>query len=331
MLRSLIFIFRPRLNLVTLVFILLNFFGCAFLQPQSEKSKIDNKPIAIRRKIKDVDYRKSGDDLSLKKRVVILPFLDKSPDKRPETARQNALEALVYDLNHSDKMIVMNASQMTVDPLKYLAKGEYDLKKLAEDTKKDGFSSIVEGKILDVRLQKKADQIGLIRNLDAQYEVVVRLRIQNVRTNQEIFHVVKTVVLEEKNTRVAERASEDQIFLKNPELVEILIKDAFLDFTPQIDQALNEITWEGRIAAIRGDKIYLNVGRISGVQIGDLLKVVEDGSEVYDPEIGYNLGKIAGKSKGTLEIINYFGQDGSVGIIHSGAGFKESDRVEVFK
>ena len=304
--------------------------GCAAFAPITEETKV-NEPVAIRRKIKDVDYRTNSQDKSMKKRLVVLPFLDKDTLKRPEIARTNARVAFINDLNLSEKFIVMDSDQLTVNPENYIKNDEYDLKRLAQDSQKSGISSIIEGQIIDVRLKKKAEQIGLVRNLDASYEVVVRLRIHSVRTGEEIYHTVKTVTLEEKNTRVAERAAEDQIFLKNPELVEILIKDAFLDFSQQIQETMDDVTWEGRIAAIRGDKIYLNVGRISGVQVGDLLKVVEDSSEIFDPEVGYNLGKVQGRAKGTLEIISYFGNDGAVGVIHSGAGFKESDRVEVFQ
>lgn len=304
--------------------------SCAAFAPATQETKM-NEPVAIRRKIKDVDYRTNSLDKSMKKRLVVLPFLDKDILKRPEIARKNAREAFINDLNISEKFIVMDSEQLTVNPENYIKDDQYDLKRIAQDSQKSGISSIIEGQIIDVRLKKRADQIGLVRNLDAVYEVVVRLRIQSVRTGEEIYHTVKTVTLEEKNTRVAERAAEDQIFLKNPELVEILIKDAFLDFSQQIQEAMDEVTWEGRIAAIRGDKIYLNVGRISGVQVGDLLKVVEDSSEIFDPEIGSNLGKVQGRAKGTLEIISYFGNDGAVGVIHSGAGFKESDRVEVFQ
>lgn len=304
--------------------------GCAAFAPMTEETKA-NEPVAIRRKIKDVDYRSNSDDKEMKKRLVVLPFLDKDSLKRPETARKNAREAFINDLNLSEKFIVMDSDQLTVNPENYIKNDEYDLKRLAQDSQKSGISSIVEGQIIDVRFKKRADQIGLVRNLEATYEVVVRLRIQSVQTGQEMFHTVKTVTLEDKNTRVAERTSEDQVFLKNPELVEILIKDAFLDFSQQIQEAMDQVTWEGRIAAIRGDKVYLNVGRISGVQVGDLLKVVEDSSEIYDPEVGYNLGKVQGRTKGTLEIISYFGNDGAVAIVHSGAGFKESDRVEVYQ
>ena len=188
----------------------------------------------------------------------------------------------------------------------------------------------MDGQIIDVRLKTTADQVGLVRHLAATYEVVVRLRMMNIRSEQEIYNTVKTVTLIEDNTRIAERVSGDQFFIKNPQLLEVLIKDAFLDFSFQIQEALNTVQWEGRIAAVRADKIYINVGRISGVQIGDILKVVDDGTELYDPELGYNLGQIRGRVKGTLEIVSYFGADAAVAILHSGGSFKESDRVELY-
>jgi len=318
-------------TLIYLSFIIL-ISSCVSLNPNLDGVvKSEKEPVAIRRKIKDVDYRNFDDEKFLKKRIAVLPFIDLNPEQRPESARANARDAFIIELNRTEKFIVLNSDQMTVDPDKYLKNNEYNLKKMADDSKKSGISAIMEGQIIDVRLKKKADQIGIVRNLNATYEVVIRLRIQNVRTGLEVFHTVKTVTLEEKNTRIAERVSEDQLFTKNPELVEILIKDAFLDFAQQIQASMNEVSWEGRIAAIKGDKIYVNVGKATGIQVGDLLKVVEDSSEVYDPEMGYNLGKISGKSKGTLEIVSYFGHDGAVAVVHSGAGFKESDRVELFQ
>ncbi len=297
------------------------------------------KPVQIKKTIKDVDYRNLKTDTSLKKRIVILPFTDQiqkdasqnsSNYQSPDSVKENARIAFSNDLGSFDQLLISDVSELKIDIKKYLKNGEYDLKTMAKDTQKSGVSSILEGQIIDVRLKKSADQVGLVRDLTATYEVVVRLRIMNIRSEQEMFHTVKTVTLEEKNTRIAERVVGDAFFVKNPELVEVLIKDAFLDFTAQIQQALSAVQWEGRIAAVRADKIYLNVGRISGVQIGDILKVVDDGSEIYDPELGYNLGKIRGRVKGTLEVVSFFGVDAAVAILHSGAGFKESDRVELY-
>ncbi|MEQ1724197.1 MAG: hypothetical protein ABL930_13585, partial [Pseudobdellovibrio sp.] len=115
------------------------------------------------------------------------------------------------------------------------------------------------------------------------------------------------------------------------ELTEILIKDAFMDYNTKLAESLKHIIWEGRIAALQGDRIFINVGQISGVQVGDILKVVDDGNEIYDTELGYHLGKVPGKAKGTLEVVGFFGQDGAVSVIHSGAGFKENDRIELYQ
>ena len=290
----------------------------------------------IRKQIKDVDYRKNPDQVSPKKRIVVLPFLDKEPSKRGVDVLINARVAFVNALNEKEKYILLEPNQIGLDAKNYVsdAQGLYDLQKLAADLIKEerstSISSLLEGQVIEVRLKQAADQVGLIRDMKSSYEVVVRLRLVSVHNGQELFHTVKTVSLQEQSTRVVERAREDEIFAKNPELVEILIKDAFLDYANQIEEALNTVRWEGRIAAVRGEKFYLNVGQVSGVKIGDIMKVVENPSEVYDSQMGYELGKVPGKVKGTLEVISYFGQDGAVGVIHSGAGFKESDRVEFY-
>ncbi len=290
----------------------------------------------VRKQIKDIDYRKSPDQVSTKKRVVVLPFLDKEPSKRPESVLVNARTAFIQALNDQEKYIVLEPDQLGLELGNYVIESErlFDLNRIVSDLVKKNdntaISSIMDAQVIDVRLKQSADQVGLVREMKTSYEVVVRLRLVSASTGQEMFHTVKTVSLQEDNTRIVERVKEDELFAKNPELVEILIKDAFLDFSKQIEAAMVVVRWEGRIAAVRGEKFYLNVGQVSGVKIGDILKVVENPTEVYDSQMGYQLGKVSGKVKGTLEIVSYFGQDGAVGVIHSGAGFKESDRVEFY-
>lgn len=69
---------------------------------------------------------------------------------------------------------------------------------------------------------------------------------------------------------------------------------------------------------------------MSGLQVGDILKVTEEGHEVYDPETGAYIGNAPGRMKGTLEVISYFGKDGAISILHSGSGIKENDKVELY-
>ncbi len=327
------------INSFRIVFILVLSFlvSCAELDKKAVPTpvpvverEIKSPAVAIKRQIKDIDFKSRLEEKGPKKRLVILPFLDLSPD-RPESSRRSAREALMDEVNKSDEVIAIDSNQLKVDPATYVSAGEYNFPKLLPDLQTAGVSSVLEGKILDLRMKKISDKKDSSIFHKTIFEAVVRIRVVNVRSGKELFHTVKTVTIEDADSHVADNVTEAKFFEKNPDLISVLIKDAFLDFTPQVISSMNEVSWEGRIAALKGEKIYLNVGRISGVQVGDILKVVEDGSEIYDPEIGYHIGKVGGQAKGTLEIVNYFGQDGAVSIIHSGAGFKENDRVELYR
>ena len=290
---------------------------------------LDRSTPQMRRQIKDQNMETRKDDSSPRKRVMILPFLDVS-DKRPQSLRDRARAAFITDLNRTGDLIALDSSDIKIDLSKSMEGGQYKLSELAKAAQAVGVNAVLEGRIQDIRIKRKADNVGIVRHLATEFEVVVQVRMATARTGKEIFNTVKTVTLEEQGTRVGERVETDKFLQNNPDMIEVLVKDAFLDFTPQIIGALERVSWEGRIAAINGDRIYLNVGKVSGLQVGDLLKVTEDGDDVYDPESGSHIGRVPGRLKGTLEVISYFGNDGSIAIVHSGSGFKENDRVELY-
>ena len=64
--------------------------------------------------------------------------------------------------------------------------------------------------------------------------------------------------------------------------------------------------------------------------VGDLIKVLEPGSEIFDPDSGTLIGESPGQVKGTLEVVSFFGSDGSIAVVHSGSGFKVNDRIEMY-
>jgi hypothetical protein len=324
-------------NLIFLTFVLL-LSSCVTKPVETPDQKTENteekplvvKPSILKRLIKDFDLKKNQDDKSLKKRVVVLPFLDRNPD-RPLEILKNAHTEFINQLNKAQDFIALDASDIKLDLAAFIKNGEYDLNAIAQASQNSGASSILEGKVIDLRFKNQNETPLSQASKKASFEIVVKARLINIRTGQELYNSVKTVALEEDNTKLPENIPSDVFFGKNPELVELLIKDAFYDFSTKLVEAMNQVVWEGRIAAFQGEKIYLNVGKISGVQVGDILKVVEDGNEVYDPEIGYHVGKVPGKVKGTLEVVGYFGQDGAISVVHSGAGFKENDRIELYE
>ncbi|MNK08032.1 hypothetical protein D3C87_259550 [compost metagenome] len=290
---------------------------------------MDRSAPSVRREVKDVNYETRRDDSSPRKRVMVLPFLDVS-EKRPQALRDRARSAFLIDLNRGGELIALDSSDLKVDLNKMMEGGQYKLQDLAKQAQALGVNAVLEGRILDIRIKRKSDNVGIVRHLTTAFEVEIQVRIVTARSGKEVFNTVKTVTLEEQGVRVAERVETDKFLANNPEMIQTLVKDAFLDFTPQIIAALDKVSWEGRIAAINGDRIYLNVGKISGLQMGDLLKVMEDGDDVYDPESGTHIGRVPGRLKGTLEVISYFGNDGAIAVIHSGSGFKENDRIELY-
>ena len=282
----------------------------------------------------DQDLKSSNEDKELKKRVVVLPFLDKKGLRSEETLKKSQ-EAFMDALNQSGELLAIDSGVLKLDLKKYIKNNMYDLKAIAMASNKVGVSALLEGRLIDMRFQNedltKVDNSSSLKMRSVVFEVVVQSRMMNVRSEQELFNTVKTVTIDDKNSQLPENITSDNFFSRNTELTELLIKDAFLDFNSKLVESLKFISWEGRIAALQGERIYLNVGRISGVQVGDILKVVEDGNEIYDPELGYHVGKVQGRVKGTLEIVGFFGQDGAISVVHSGAGFKENDRVEIYQ
>lgn len=293
--------------------------ACTLLEPTRSQLKKESR---------DQSYSNSGSsDNSPKKRVGILPFLDFS--SRPHSLKQQAQIRFVEELNREGQMVgfLMDTTALSTCPLR---NEEYDLKACSLDSQKLGYQALIEAKIIDFKIKKTADTVGVIRKLRTTFEAHLKMRVLSVRSQKEIFNTIKTVTYSLDDIRVAERVTADQFIESNPELVEKVIVDGFLEFLPQITKPLGKMNWEGRVAAIQGEKIYINVGSMSGIQVGDLLRVFEEGTEVFDPELGTSIGKAPGRVKGTLEVVSFFGHDGSVAIIHSGGGFKENDRIELY-
>lgn len=261
-----------------------------------------------------------------RKRVGVLPFLDFG--QRPESLPSEAQIRFIEEMNKEGQLIglLVNRSEMSHCPLH---NEEYDLPSCAKDSQKLGYQALIEGKILDFRMKKSADAVGIIRNTAVTYEAVLRLRVYSVRGHKEVFNTDKTVTYTIEGRRIGERETGETVTV-SPDMMEKIIVEGFLEYIPQIQNVLGRMNWEGRIAAIQGQKIYLNVGSLSGVQVGDLLRVFDEGPEIYDPEMGTAIGKAPGAVKGTLEVVSYFGHDGAVAIIHSGGGFKENDRVQLY-
>jgi hypothetical protein len=278
--------------------------------------------------IRDVELNARNEDEAPRHRVLILPFLDEKSDRSKKIAEM-ARSVLVRELLRTRQFIAVALEDFPQDPKKFITtEQEYDLGAIARVASNMGIAAVIEGKILDVRAKRAEDSVGIIRRLKAQVETQTRIRIFAGKNGKEIFNEVRTATEEATSSRVLESGSGP--LSDDPELVKASVRKAFLAGIPSLARAIEKLNWEGRVAMVAGEKIYINAGRLSGLQVGDVLKITEDGDDVYDPENGKFIGTAPGRLKGTVEIVSYFGKDGCITVIHSGSGFHENDRVELY-
>ncbi len=109
------------------------------------------------------------------------------------------------------------------------------------------------------------------------------------------------------------------------------LRDALTKAMVNMLDQLESTDWNGRIAKISGRNVYINAGKKTGLKVGDILMVQDLGEEIIDPQTGVSLGRAPGNIKGELMVTAFFGKDGSVASIRSGAGLKVNDLVKLKK
>jgi hypothetical protein len=317
------------LGRLVMTFILFALLSSCVTAP-SRQPVVHTSSDATHPEIQDVPYQARGSrDSSPRKRVLVLPFID-STGKRSDKAAQSAREVLLRALIRTDGFVIVGQSDFPNDIARFLKNGEYDLEAMAKIGSGLGLAAIIEGKVIEVKARRIGDEVGLVRQIHAHLDATVQVRVVATRNGKIVLNDMRSASTEDTTTRIAERSFSDKYLEEDPQLIDAVITKAFQTTVPRIAQAMEKLSWEGRVALVKGEQIFLNAGRLSGLQIGDILKVMEDGEDVFDPETGALIGKVPGRLKGTLEVVSYFGKDGAVSVIHSGAGFHENDLVELY-
>lgn len=305
-------------RLLLVLFPIVSIIGCQASAPKKADPNVE---------IRDVEVGARADEEAPKHRVLILPFLDEKSDRNKKVA-EAARQELVRELTRTRQFIVVALEDFPQDPKKFITSDqEYDLAAIARIASNMGIAAVVEGKIIEVKARSAGDSFGVIRRSRAQVDTKTRLRAVAGKSGKEILNEVRSASEEASSTHYLDTpsgASDD------PELVRMSVRKAFMGGISSLVRAVEKLNWEGRIAMVSGEKIYINAGRLSGLQVGDILKITEDGEDIYDPENGKFIGTAPGRMKGTVEIVSYFGKDGAISVIHSGSGFKENDRVEMY-
>ncbi|MGE3974206.1 MAG: hypothetical protein AB7F59_06750 [Bdellovibrionales bacterium] len=280
------------------------------------------------RKEKDVPFsaRNSSEP---RKRILVLPFLETEKLNSPKVL-ENTRTSFIRAMAKSDRLVFVHPSDLSKDPSQLMVNGEYDMEEVGRLAEALGVSALIEGKIIDVKAKKTGDDVGLFRRVSATMNVSARVRMFSIKSNREIYNQVKTSTVEGSVTRFADRAPSGALLIQDQSLLAEALTKAFYGSIGQILESIEKLSWTGRVAVIEGNRIFLNAGRLSGLQVGDLLRVTAQGEQIHDPESGDFIGIAPGRMKGTLEVVSYFGTDGSIAVVHSGSGFRENDMVELY-
>lgn len=95
------------------------------------------------------------------------------------------------------------------------------------------------------------------------------------------------------------------------------------EVTAKVKEVVALLPWYGKVAAVEGDRAYINAGKEAGLRVGQILKIYRGGKVVA------GLGFAPGSRVGTLEVNGFVGPNGAFGIIRESQGVQASDLVSV--
>ena len=265
----------------------------------------------------------------IRKKIALLKLFNESPFGKEDLAI-TATEELRREISRIREFVIdPEAGALFGSSKEIYSGGGLKLAQLSRKAKLSGVNLVVFGRITHARVRQKADEIGFVRKTKSYAESIVEIRIFDVLANKEIFVDKMDGDINDSSFRFFMSARDAHVDYRRG-LLRYSVKVATRKFIPKLVKLGSKLDWTGRVARIIGSKVYVNAGRRSGLNLGDILKVMTEGEEIFDPESGAMLGVSKGQVKGTLEVIDYFGPDGTVAILHSGGAVTEGDFVQLY-
>ncbi len=287
-------------------------------------------PITRRKPISQASKVRTVSEFSpIKKKIALLPFYNETPMGGDDLAI-TATEEFRREISKSREFLFDPEAENIFGSSKEIyAGGGVKLAQLSRKAKMSGVNIVVFGRIKEARVRQKSDEIGFVRKVKSLAESYVEIKVFDVLSNKELFSETVDGNISDDNLRFYQVETEDNLSYRQ-ELLRYSVKVAVRKFVPRVIKVGARLDWMGRVAKIIGTRIYINAGRSSGLNLGDILKVITEGQDIYDPETGAMIGMSQGEVKGTLEVVDYFGPDGAVCNLHSGGSVTEGDFVQLY-
>lgn len=303
----------------------------ASVDPSPELSSADASSLKARAIEADVkeDIRVRPEDAAmqaLRKRVLVLPFQNRTPHGG-EALGKFAADEIKKRLNSLPEFIVVNENDIQGAEYMVPATGNLNYRFIFDRAKAFGVVAVVTGTVDDLQLEEKGNQIGLFRTRYHQVTANLRVSLYDVGTERSLFSQNTSAEVTEEHTRFFGNRNPDSYEERKGQGA---VSQAVDKMIPGFVKEAKRIAWMGRIAKIDVHRFFINAGELSGISKNQLLRVYGDAEPIVDQETGLLIGMAPGRFKGILRVVDFFGTDGAIAVVHSGAAFKEKDRVEVF-
>jgi curli biogenesis system outer membrane secretion channel CsgG len=159
--------------------------------------------------------------------------------------------------------------------------------------------------------------------------VVVNVRVIDTTTGQ--------VLLAEEGAGVAEKVFSQAMVMQTPTgtmgtatgLGDEALRQAIVKVVGTVITHLERTEWSGAVAKVLGKTVYINAGQRTGLLTGASLTVRSVGEIVADPQTGMPIGRAPGVVKARIEVVGFFGDDGSICEVKSGSGVEVGDEVRL--
>jgi hypothetical protein len=248
----------------------------------------------------------------MKRRIVVLPVTDNT-NYKSEGLGELATKRLISRLESTGTVIC-------VDPNTLGVRGSYfdaaNAKKMNDDF---GVQAILKTTLSDVytsssRIEGKDEKETSFAMSKLAIDV---FNTETGKTMKQLSGRNPISLSREKGDLSTEKAKIKAIDLA----IEMIAEDVL--------KTVLSIDWHSRVASVDGTKVYINAGRLSGLEKGKVLEVYAPGEEVIDPRTKQPLGRKKGAYKGELEVVELFGVDASWAKTNKGGSFSSTDLVYV--
>ncbi|HOP85188.1 MAG TPA: hypothetical protein PLM71_00085 [Syntrophorhabdaceae bacterium] len=248
----------------------------------------------------------------MRRRVIILPIEDQT-NYKDENIGELATRRLISRLEGTGAIICIDPATINVSEK---VTNQESMKLLNEIY---GVQAVVKGVLQDI--YSSSSKIEGKETKEISFAVS--------RISLEVYNTETGVLLKQLSgrnpvslTKESGDLSSEKAKIKAIDLAIEVIADDLL-------KAILLIDWHARIASLDKDKVYINAGRLSGLEKGNTLEVYAPGEQIIDEKTKLPLGKIKGKYKGELEVSELFGVDASYAKVKRGSNFSPTDLVYI--